>query len=89
MCPGDHMKDMVFHQDSAFSHSAYIIYLRQQNVNLVTPEEQIPKSLDAATMDFDVWGILKRRLQNSKLYTLAGLKREFNEEWKNNKKKKL
>ena len=33
-------------------------------------------------MDFAIWGILKRRLQKVKLYTLARLKRALKGEWK-------
>lgn len=84
MFPGDTIKDMVFHQDSASSHTSKqtLTYMRQQNINFVTPNEWMPKSPDAAPMDFGIWGILKRRLQKRKLYTLAGLKRALHNEWK-------
>ena len=78
MFPGDQSKDM--HQDSASSHTSKhtLAYLRQQNINCLRPEEWMPKSPDAAPMDFAIWGILKR----SKLYTLAGLKRALKGAWK-------
>ena len=83
MFPEDQIKDMVFHQDSASSHTSKhtLAYLRQRKINFVTPEEWMPKSPDAAPMDFGIWGILKRRLQKRKIYTLAGLKRALKDEW--------
>ena len=41
MFPGDQIKDMVFRQDSASSHTSKhtLAYLRQQKINFVTPEE--------------------------------------------------
>ena len=42
----------------------------------------MPKSPDAAPMDFAIWGILKRRLQKRKIYTLAGLKQAQRDEWR-------
>jgi hypothetical protein len=41
------------------------------------------KSLDAAPMDFGIWGILKRQLQKRKIYTLRGLKIALKKEWQN------
>lgn len=75
---------MVFHQDSAPSHTSKhtLAYLLQQKINFVTPEEWMPESPDAASMDFAILGIIKRRLQKRKLYTLAGLKRALKDEWK-------
>ena len=58
--------DGAFHQDSASSHTAKmtIDFLKRNRVNYITPAEWMPKSPDAAPMDFGIWGILKRRLQN-------------------------
>ena len=42
----------------------------------------MPKSPDAAPMDFAIWGILKRRLQKRKIYILAGLKRALRDKWR-------
>jgi hypothetical protein len=39
----------------------------------VTPEEWMPKSSDAAPMDVGILGLLKRWLQQRKIYTLSGL----------------
>ena len=41
----------------------------------------MPKSPDAAPMDFGIWGILKRRLQKRNINTLLGLKRALKDEW--------
>ena len=48
--PGDQIRDMVFHQDSASSHTSKqtLAYIRKQNLNFVTPQEWMPKSPDAA-----------------------------------------
>ena len=43
----------------------------------------MPKSPDAAPMDFGIWSILKRRLQRLKIYTMTGLKKALKAEWKN------
>ena len=59
MFPGDQKKDMVFHQDSASRHTSKqtLAYIRKQNMDFVTPQEWMPKSPDAAAMDFAIWGI--------------------------------
>ena len=84
MFPGDQIKDMVFHQDSALSHTSKqtLAYMRIQNMNFVTPQEWMPKSPDAAPMNVAIWGILKRSLHKRKIYTLAGLKRALRGEWR-------
>ncbi|KAH3804413.1 hypothetical protein DPMN_132698 [Dreissena polymorpha] len=43
-------------------------------------QELMPKSLDAAQMDFGIWGILKRRLQNRHVNSLSGLKRALKDD---------
>ena len=47
----------------------------------------MPKNPDASPMDFDIWGILKRRLQKRKLYMLASLKRDLKDNGKSWNKK--
>ena len=42
----------------------------------------MPKSPDAAPMDFGIWGILKRRLQKRTVNTITGLKRALMDEWR-------
>ncbi|KAH3891416.1 hypothetical protein DPMN_015516 [Dreissena polymorpha] len=58
-------KSMMFHQDSSSSHKSKqtLQFLRKEKVNFIDPEEWMTKSPDAASMDFGIWGILKRRLQ--------------------------
>lgn len=81
--PGAASRDMVFHQDSAASHTAKntLEFLKERNVNYISPDEWMPKSPDAAPMDFGIWGILKRRLQKRKIRSLLGLKRALLDEW--------
>ena len=77
MLPGASSRNMVFHQDSAASHTAKntLNFLDGLNINYISPDEWMPKSLDAAPMDFGIWGILKRRLQKRRIRSLLGLKR--------------
>ena len=76
-------REMVFHQDSASSHTARktLDFLQKRQVQYITPSEWMPKSPDCAPMDYGIWGILKRRLQKCSIYTLNGLKRALNDEW--------
>ena len=64
--------EMVFHQDSASSHSARktLDFLQKRRVQYITPSEWMPKSPDCAPMDYGLWGMLKRRLQKRSIYTL-------------------
>ena len=79
----DDPESMVFHQDSASSYTARatIKFLKNNNVNFIEKEEWMPKSPDAAPMDFGIWGILKRHLQKRNVNTLLGLKRALKDEW--------
>ena len=81
--PGDTAKDIVFHQDSASSHTAKqtLAYLKNKNIKCISPVEWMPKSPDAAPMDFGIWGIIKRRLQKRIVNTLTGLKRALKDKW--------
>jgi hypothetical protein len=45
----------------------------------------MPKSPDAASMDFVIWGVLKRRLPKWQLNTLVGLKRALKDDRRNYK----
>ena len=58
----DDPESMVFHQDSASSHTtrATIQFLKNNNVNFIDKEERMPKPPGAALIDFGMWGILKR-----------------------------
>ena len=73
----------MFHQDSASSHTARktIDFLNKHKVKYIAPAEWMPKSPDAAPMDFGIWGILNQRLQKRKLYTMIGLKKALKDEW--------
>ena len=76
-------REMVFHQDSASSHTMIktLDLLQKRRVQYITPSEWMPKSPDCAPMDYGIWGILKRRLQKRSIYTLNGLKRALKDEW--------
>jgi hypothetical protein len=60
--PGDQAKEMILHQDSAPGHKAKdtLTYLKEHKIQVITPEEWLPKSPDAAPMDYSIWGILKQ-----------------------------
>ena len=64
--PGASSRDMVFHQDSAASHTAKntLNFLDGRNINYISPDEWIPKSLDAAPMDYFKKKIAKRKLRS-------------------------
>ncbi|KAH3874904.1 hypothetical protein DPMN_038161 [Dreissena polymorpha] len=48
-------KSMVFHQDSASSHtSIQTLQFLKEKVNCIDPDEWMPKSPDAAPMDFGI-----------------------------------
>ena len=53
-------REMVFHQDSASSHTARktLDFLQKRLVQYMTPSEWMPKSPDCAPMDYGIWGIL-------------------------------
>jgi hypothetical protein len=55
--------------------------LSENNIKFITPDEWLPKSPDAAPMDFSIWGILKERVRQRKVSTLNGLKKAIKEEW--------
>jgi hypothetical protein len=76
-------KKKYFHQDSASSHTAAKTkeFFKERKVKYVSPEEWMPKSPNAAPMDFGILGILKRRLQKRKIYTLSGLKKALKQVW--------
>ncbi|CAF4071861.1 unnamed protein product [Rotaria sp. Silwood1] len=66
--PGNKIKEMVLHHD---------------NAPVITPEEWLPKSPDAAPMDYSIWGILKQRARKHNVSTLNGLKNAIKHEWEN------
>ena len=79
----DDPESMVFHQDSASSHTARatIHFLKNNKVHFIDKEEWLPKSLDGAPMDFGISGILKRCLQKRNVNNFLGLKRALKDEW--------
>ena len=81
--PSNWKRNMVFHQDSASNHAAKtnINYLKSRPVSFVTPDEWMPKSPDAALMDYGIWGILKRKLHKRNINTIGGLKKGLKGEW--------
>ena len=74
----------TLHQDSAPSHRSKMTleFLKSSKINFITPEEWIPKSPDAAPMDYFVWGFLKNRLRKKNIKDTADLKRQLKREWK-------
>ncbi len=59
-----------------------IAFLNASGINYVKPEEWMPKSPDAAPMDYSVWGYLKQQLNKQKIETLSQLKKKTSNEWK-------
>ena len=64
-------REMVFHQDSASSHTARktLDFLQKRRVQYITPSEWMPKSPDCAQMDYGIWVSLSAVCRNA-LYTL-------------------
>lgn len=56
--------DYIFHQDSAPSHTAKktLKFLEDNDITFLTPNQWMPNSPDAASLDFFLWGYLKKRL---------------------------
>ena len=50
-------------------------------MNFIDRDEWMPKSPDAAPMDFGIWGILKRRLHKRNVTSVIGLKKALKDEW--------
>ncbi|KAH3878467.1 hypothetical protein DPMN_002362 [Dreissena polymorpha] len=68
-------KSMVFYQDSASRHTSKqtLQFLKKEKVNFIDRDECVPKSPDAAPMDFGILGILKRCLQKRNVNSVIGL----------------
>jgi len=83
--PGNKIKEMVLHHDNAPGHKAKdtLAYLKENKIKVITPEEWLPKSPDAAPMDYSIWGILKQRARKHNVSTLNGLKNAIKHEWEN------
>lgn len=82
--PGNEKRKMIFHQDSAPSHVSKktINFLNQSKISFIKPEEWMPKSPDAAPMDYAVWGYLKQRLNRHPIQTLDELRKKIRREWR-------
>ena len=76
--------DYVLHQDSAPSHkSAFTVkWLVTNKIRFITEKQWIPKSPDAAPMDYFVWAYLKRLLWKCRPKDPTGLKRCLKRAWK-------
>ena len=77
--PRKERKKWFFHQDSAPSHTAKetINFFNEKKINYIKPEEWMPSSLDAAPMDYSIWGYLKQRLNQKNIKCLNELKKNF------------
>ena len=73
----------LFHQDSAPSHTSNATQeFMRSRMRFIPKEKWLPKSPDAAPMDYFVWGYLKSILSRSKPKDMAGLKRALKKAWK-------
>lgn len=71
--PDNEKKKMVYHHDSAPTHTLKktIDFMNESMMNYVKPEEWMPKSPDAAPMDYAIWGCLKQRLNKQSIETFV------------------
>ena len=78
--PLDEEKKMIYHHDSAPSHTSKktIAFLNKSKINYVKAEEWMAKSPDAAPM----WAYLKQQLNKQKIETLDELKKKILYQWK-------
>ncbi|CAF2153742.1 unnamed protein product [Rotaria magnacalcarata] len=78
VAPGGQEKQMIYHHDSAPSHVSKetIAFMNKTKINYVKPQEWMPKSPDAAPMDYAVWSHLKQRLNKCKIEILDQLKKK-------------
>ncbi|KAF2890751.1 hypothetical protein ILUMI_15422, partial [Ignelater luminosus] len=68
--------DFVFHHDSAPSHISKITTeFMKGKLKFISQEKWMPKSPDAAPMDYFVWGYMKQQLWRTKAKDVAALKR--------------
>ena len=83
--PGDTRKKMVLHQDSAPGHLTKdtITHMKKNHIHVITLEEWLSESPDAAPMDYSIWGIMKERVRKHKVSTLKGPKNAIKVEWEN------
>lgn len=76
-------KEFLWHQDSAPSHVSKdtINYLNENSIKFITKDQWIPKSPDAAPMDYYVWGWMKNRIRKREIKTKEELKQAILETW--------
>ncbi|GBM62280.1 hypothetical protein AVEN_264141-1 [Araneus ventricosus] len=69
--------DAVLHQDSAPSYAPRVtqIFLMDQQVQFLRPQQRIPNSPEAAPCDYFLWGHLKNKLNKRRVSTLRGLQK--------------
>ncbi|CAF4379978.1 unnamed protein product, partial [Rotaria sp. Silwood2] len=81
--PGDTRKKMILHQDSAPGHTAKgaVSNMKEKKIQAMTLAEWLPKSLDAAPMDYSIWDILKERVRKHKVSPLNELKNAIKQKW--------
>ena len=68
--------DWKFHQDSAPAHTAKktLEFLRQTNINFITPDQWTPCSPDLSPCDYFLWGYLKNQLNSYTVKNISQLK---------------
>ncbi|KAF2903133.1 hypothetical protein ILUMI_03050 [Ignelater luminosus] len=71
-------------KDSAPAHraKATLLFLREQNVSFIEPEQWLPSSPDCAPCDYCLWGYLKSQVNKRNIKTLCGLKKAVQDELK-------
>ncbi|KAF2896814.1 hypothetical protein ILUMI_09362 [Ignelater luminosus] len=74
--------DNISHQDSAPAHraKATLLFLREQNVTFIEPEQWLPSSPDCTPCDYFLWGYLKSQVNNRNIRTLCGLQKAVQDE---------
>jgi hypothetical protein len=75
--------DYIFHQDSAPAHvSKMTCAWMEPRMPFLKKEEVMPKSPDAAPMDYFVWGWMKRKLNKIEVHDMTGLKKALKKVWR-------
>jgi hypothetical protein len=74
---------LVFQQDSAPSHTARktLKYLRDKNVDFISPDEWPPYSPDLNPLNFSIWSNLEMVVYRKPIKNLEELERLIKGEW--------
>ena len=82
---GDIRKEIMLHQDSAPDHVAKdtISYMKEHNINVIMLHEWLPKSFNAASMDYSIRGVINERVRKHKVSIMKALKNAIKVEWEN------